>query len=117
MMLPSREIVAPKLPAFPSSPAVLTDTRMTLPVILFQRMMSKIPLLSPLTRSVAAEVNVTQRPVAEMAGSMLWPFPTSPAGVADTNVVVPVTRSRRKMSGDSLPSPGTRLSANDSNAT
>ena len=69
------------------------------------------------TRSDAVDANATTRPSAEIAACPLDPFACVPAEVTDTSVIVPVVRSFRNTSAAPFSSPGTRLDADDSNAT
>jgi hypothetical protein len=57
------------------------------------------------------------RPLALIDASELNRFPPFPALSTLTRVVMPVFRSRTKMSSTPLVSPGTRLEANVPNAT
>ena len=73
--------------------------------------------LSPATRLRASELNATMRPSAEIAGSSLKPLPCPPVDDTLTRSVVPVFRSRTKMSSAPFVSPATRLLAYETKAT
>src|SRR5690349_23210421 len=75
--------------------------------------MSCTPLVSPATRLEAIDSNATYRPSA-----LIWPDPESaldwaPPGPTLTRVVVPVCRSRTKMSCTPLVSSGIWVAAAD----
>src|SRR5918995_589429 len=78
--------------------------------------MSVALLVSPGVRFDAWEVNATYRPSLLIAGCWLSPLAERPTEVLIRRVV-PVCRSRMKMSVAWLVSPGVRLVACDRNAT
>src|SRR4029453_9389452 len=98
-------------------PAESTDTMVVSPVTRSCTKTSSRSLLSPGTRLLAKDWKATQRPLAEIEAPAAPPLPPSPDDATDTQVVVPVFRSWTKTSPSPLSSPGTRLPANESNAT
>src|SRR6185369_9109667 len=69
------------------------------------------------TRLWASELNATTLPSAEIDGVKLEPLACVPSEATLTSRVVPVCRSRTKMSELSFASSGTRLSPHDEKAT
>lgn len=100
----------------PWVPPVLTLTRLSCPVVRSRTKMSETPLVSPVTRFVAADSKVTKRPSALTQGTYDAPSACSPLPETLIRVVVPAWRSRRKMSQTPLVSPATRLVEVDSKA-
>ncbi len=78
---------------------------------------SALPLASPGTRLAATLAKLTTVPSWLIAGSPEAPMACTPDELTLTRVVVPAWRSRRKTSEVPLVSPGTRLLADDWNAT
>ena len=78
--------------------------------------MSLVALVSPATRLVARESKATKRPSPLMVARALKKSPWLPALSTLTLSVVPVWRSRTKMSKTPLVSPATRLVASESKA-
>src|SRR6185436_19592667 len=76
-----------------------------------------IPFVSPATRFEAGLSNATKRPSAEIEGEELTEFPCAPPVATLTRSVVPLWRSRTKMSGFAFVSPTTRFVAQPVNAT
>src|SRR5205814_1751554 len=74
-------------------------------------------LLSPTTRSVAAELKATKLPSALIAGPYRLPFVSVLEESTLTRSVVPVCRSWTNTSMEPLVSPGTRLAASEAKAT
>jgi hypothetical protein len=72
--------------------------------------------LSP-PRLVAQDTNATRCPSPAREGLELAPLPCVPAWLSETRLVVPATRSRRKMSVVALVSLATRLVAVEAKAT
>ena len=78
---------------------------------------STAAFVSPATRLVALLMNETTFPSAEIAGTSLVEFASTPAESTLTRVVVPLVRSRTKTSSVPFESPVTRLFAWLENAT
>src|SRR5439155_797933 len=78
---------------------------------------STAPFVSPPTRFEANEPKATKRPSAEIDGPPLMSFPSMPAELTLTRVVVPVSRSRTKTSETPFVSPPTRFEASETKAT
>ena len=101
----------------------MTLTRVVMPVQRSWTKTSTLLLVSPATRLLASEEKATTRPSALMAGldrmpmKPLGPLPSCPRLLTLTRSVLPVRRSRTKMSAVSFVSPGTRSVARDENAT
>lgn len=98
---PSSEMLGCELAPTATSPPAVTLTSRVAPVERSRRKTSVAALLSGVPsprRSVAADVNATKRPSAETTASKLAPLPGKPCGVTLTSSVVPVVRSRAKMS-------------------
>jgi hypothetical protein len=80
---------------------------------------SETPFVSPSTRFVAAEVNATLVPSAEIDEEVLSPLPSTGGEPPPTltRLVVCVVRSRTKTSETPFVSPSTRFDATESKAT
>ncbi len=121
---PSAEIERPQSPllSFPCVPSVATLTRSVVPLRRSRTKMSRRPFVSPATRFEAALWNATKRPSAEIEGaragmSPLLAFPCVPSVATLTRSVVPLWRSRTKMSSYPFVSPAMRFEAALPNAT
>ena len=79
--------------------------------------MSVMPLVSPATRFGALDSQATWLPSALIAGSKLALLAWPPRVLTLTRSVVPVWRSRTKMSSRPLVSPATRFDPKDWKAT
>src|SRR6478736_3788108 len=115
--LPSAEIDGSMLSLFAPTPFGFWLTRIVFPVDIVCTKTSVWPSVSFGTRSVASERKAITLPSAEIDGVKLEPFAWVPSEATLTSRVVPVRRSRTKMSELSLVSFGTRLPAHDENAT
>ena len=73
--------------------------------------------MSPPRRFVASVENATRRPSSEIDGKVLCPSPCVPFVATLTRTTVFVRLSRTNTSETPLVSPGTRLLANEANAT
>ena len=102
---------------FAATPALLTLTRVVVPVRVSRTKMSSIAFVSPETRFEALDWNATYRPSDETAGDTLLPFDSAPAAPTLTRVVTPAWRSRTKTSATPFVSPLTKLLAQEVNAT
>ena len=78
---------------------------------------SMMPFVSPVTRLVAVLMNATHVPSGVITGSKDSPLPNPPSVATLTSRVVPVIRSRTKMSLTPFVSPATRSLASLSNTT
>src|SRR5258705_6945066 len=108
---PLGEIDAYVLSPFPRAPPVATLAITVVPWTRSRTKTSMNPLVSPATRFVAELWNATNLPSAERTERSLFPFDDPPPFGMLTRVVVPVWRSRRKMSLLLLASEGTRFEA------
>src|SRR3989304_825694 len=114
-----------------SVPSVATDTRVVegvqgplAPKQVSRTKTSATPLMSLLTRLLAAEAKTTRRPSALSPTRLLTPLPSLPSSASDTRVVegehpvgTPAQVSRTKASKAPLVSLPTRLLASDRKAT
>ena len=75
------------------------------------------PFVSPGARFVAADVNTTKAPVAEIRGEKLASLPSPPSFLRLIRRVVPSLRSRTNTSSTPFVSPDTRFVAPETNAT
>src|SRR4051812_28084336 len=114
---PSAEIDGSMLSRFAPTPLGCWLTRIVRPVDIVWTKTSTNPSVSFATRFVASERNAITSPSAEMEGVKLEPLACVPSEATLTRRVVPVCRSRTKMSELSFASFGTRLSAHDESAT
>src|SRR3990172_7403331 len=103
--------------SFPSAPPAATDTRAVCPACLSRTKISRVLLVSLITRLLAYEVKATYRQSAEMDGPRGKGSAGAPSDATETRLVVPVCRSRTNTSYATFVSPVTRLLANDVNAT
>src|SRR5919198_6515296 len=115
-------LIVPSLP-LAWAPLLETLIRVVVPVSWSCRNTSDVPFVSRLTRLLASESKTTKRPSALIDGPAirfrrpLSALPWRPALDTLTRSVVPVSRSRTKISDLPFVSPGTRLSDSDANAT
>ena len=93
------------------TPAELTLTRVVVPATRSRTKMSCWLFVSPATRLVATLAKATTSPSLSSHGPELLPLPSTPAELTLTRCVVPLTRSRTKMSSLAFRSPATRLVA------
>src|SRR2546428_31025 len=106
-----------KLSPLPCAPWESTLTRLVLPVLRSRTKTSLTVFVSPPTRLFATELNATKRPLAEIDGTKLAPFPCAPCEPTLTRVVLPALRSRTNTSLTPFVSPPTSLAALDKKAT
>src|SRR5439155_16786291 len=106
-----------KLAPLPCAPWASPLTRLVLPVLRSRTKTSLTVFVSPPTRLFATELNATKRPLAEIDGTKLAPFPCAPWESTLTRLVLPAFRSRTNTSLAPFVSPPTRLLALDRNAT
>src|SRR5437773_6002201 len=111
--LPFRLTDGETLMAFPCTSWLLTLTSSVKPVPRSWMNTSNAPFVSPGTRLLAKEEKATYLPPALIDAAELDEFPCSPVDETLTRSVVPVWRSRTKMSSAPFVSSGTRLGADD----
>src|SRR5882672_3359741 len=112
MKCPSPETEAEKLGPLLSNAFESTLTRDVTPVLRLRTKMSEAWLVSPETSCNAPLENATNCPsAAEIEGEKLSAFACPPPVDRLTRSVVPLERSRTKMSENELVSPATRLVA------
>src|SRR6185436_4304809 len=102
---------------WPSSPALETLTISVVPASRSRTKTSTVPFVSPGTRFEELEANATNRPSAEIAGTVAPWFAWAPEDEMLTRSVTPFWRSRTKMSLNPFVSPATRSSLPDWKAT
>jgi hypothetical protein len=114
---PSPEMVSRIVMSGSCAPMESRLTRSVAPVRRSWTKASGTPFVSPGTRFVAELPKTTNRPSAESAGPPLAPLGWVPTESTLIRSVVPVMRSRTKMSSTPFVSPGTRFVARLPNAT
>jgi hypothetical protein len=86
------------LTPFPPARTQLFETSVVVPVSRSRTKISLIPLVSPVTRLVAADSNATYRQSDEKEETDESPSPINPVQLFETRYVVLVWRSRTKIS-------------------
>src|SRR2546430_14848954 len=102
-----------KLSPSPCAPWESPLPRLVLQVLRSRTKTSLTVFVSPPTRLFATELNATKRPLAEIDGTKLAPFPCAPWELTLTRLVLPALRSRTKTSLTPFVSPPTRLPATE----